>query len=142
MDEFKLNGQEIKLNTYDGNNLAAIFLDNLWSYCRNKFPTEDYQELGSMISGIRGDPSGPEDWEEALVKATGKPVFRDTQFSLSTIFDSMIELSLYYHETGFPFPSLITLLNSMKTDPKKHELEWELWKNALYRVLQGEDIIS
>ena len=95
---------------------------------------------------MRCDSGCSLDWLNSVVaalngKITHIPWKSDLEVSVYVSFDILLNFcNIYYTQYGYDFPGVINLLKLMQKNPKDYELEWDLWRKSIQRILDGDSL--
>jgi hypothetical protein len=119
------------------NIVLTFFYSYLFSYLEPKLALlgEDIAETHDLFFiTICGSEESNAEWNEAIRRAKHIPKEkqRDMKLTEEDLFLCAIQFCKLHNESWEPgIDYTINLLESMKRDPKNHQTEWKLWKEAI-----------
>ncbi len=119
------------------NIVLTFFYYHLATYLEPKIALlgEDIVDIHDLFFiAICGSEESSAEWNEAIRRATNisKEQQRDMKLTEEDLFLCAIEFCKLHNEHWVKkIDYTINLLESMKRDPKNHQIEWKMWKEAI-----------
>lgn len=141
---FSFKGLTEKITIPQSYNIGTCFLVELWPLIEPKVLEED-KLTGTYTLFFLDICCYDEycaEWNESVRRVTQIPKEQQLNLyiSLAQAFECTLEFcKLYNNHYQDEIIYSIQLLESMKQDPKKHQIEWSLWKKSIKYVIDKAD---
>lgn len=118
--------------------IARVFFLNLWPLISVQVNPDEKGLLWQFFTGFRLNQKENPKWNEAVYRLTTIETEGQQAIHLfpSLVLECVIEFCKGQDSSFLPaLTSVIYLLESMKTHPNNHLLEWSLWEQSIQQAL-------